>query len=66
MGLCSHEELLGNVTLHGFCFMNVVHESLGSMLGFVVFVFHELVKNLMRKVRVWVGLCIDQLHEVML
>ena len=48
------------------CFMKVVHESLGSMLGFVVFVFHELVKNLMRKVRVLVGLCIDQLHEVML
>ena len=34
--------------------MNVVHERLGSMLGFVVFVFHELVKNLMRKVRVLV------------
>ena len=42
------------------CFMKVVHESLGSMLDFVVFVFHELVKNLMRKVRVLVGLCIDQ------
>ena len=42
------------------CFMIVVHESLGSMLGFVAFVFHELVRNLMRKVRVLVGLCIDQ------
>ena len=42
------------------CFMNVVHEGVVSMLGFVVFVFHELVKNLMRKVRVLVGLCIDQ------
>ena len=42
------------------CFMKVVHESLVSMLGFVVFVFHELVKNLMRKVRVLVGLSIDQ------
>ena len=42
------------------CFMKVVHESLGSMLGFVVFVFHELVKNLMIKVMVLVGLSIDQ------
>ena len=49
-----------NVVLASFCFMNVVHESLGSMLGFVVFVFHELVKNLMRKVRVLSWLCIDQ------
>ena len=55
-----------NVVLASLCFMKVVHESLVSMLGFVVFVFHELVKNLMRKVRVLVGLCIDQLHEVML
>ena len=37
-----------------------------ACVGFVMFVFHELVKNLMRKVRVLVGLCIDQLHEVML
>ena len=43
-----------------FCFMKVVHEGVVSMLGFVVFVFHELVRNLMRKVRVLVGLCIDQ------
>ena len=41
------------------CSMNVVHESLGSMLGFVVFVFHGLVRNLMRKVRVLSWLCID-------
>ena len=54
------------VVLASSCFMKVVHESLVSMLGFVVFVFHELVKNLMRKVRVLVGLCIDPLHEVML
>ena len=54
------------VVLASSCFMKVVHESLVSMLGFVVFVFHELVKNLMRKVRVLVGLCIDPFHEVML
>ena len=54
------------VVLASSCFMKVVPESLVSMLGFVVFVFHELVKNLMRNVRVLVGLCIDQLHEVML
>ena len=42
------------------CFMKVVHESLGSMLGFVISIFHELVKNLMRKVRVLSWLCIDQ------
>ena len=54
------------VVLTSSCFMKVVHESLVSMLGFVVFVFHELVKNLMRKVRVLVDLCIDQVHEVML
>ena len=40
--------------------MKVVHEDVVSMLGFVVFVFHEWVRNLMRKVRVLVGLCIDQ------
>ena len=49
-----------NVVLASFCFMKVVHESLGSMLGFVVFVFHGLVRNLMRKVRVLSWLCIDQ------
>jgi hypothetical protein len=33
-----------NVVLASFCFMKVVHESLVSMLGFVVSIFHELVK----------------------
>ena len=33
-----------NVVLASSCFMKVVHESLGSMLGFVVFVFHEFVR----------------------
>ena len=42
------------------CFMKVVHESLGSMLGFVISIFRELVKNLMRKVRVFGWLSIDQ------
>ena len=54
------------VVLASSCFMKVVHESLVSMLGFVVFVFHELVKNPMRKVRFLSWLCVDQLHEVML
>ena len=48
------------VVLASSCFMIVVHESLVSMLGFVVFVFHELVKYIMRKVRVLVWLCIEQ------
>ena len=52
--------------MNGFCSMKVVHEGLVSMCRLCCFVFHELVKNLMRKVRVLVGLCIDQLHEVML
>ena len=66
MGLCSYEGLVRNVVFASFYFMKVVHESLVSMLGFVVFVFHELVKNLMRKVRFLSWLCVDQLHEVML
>ena len=49
-----------NVVLASLCFMKVVHESLVSMLGFVVSIFHELVKNLMRKVRVLGWLSIDQ------
>ena len=54
------------VVLASSCFMKVVHESLVSIARLCCFVFHELVKNLMRKVRVLSWLCIDQLHEVML
>ena len=33
-----------NVVLARLCFMDVVHESLVSMLGFVVSIFHEFVR----------------------
>ena len=35
-----------NVVFASFYFMKVVHEGVVSMLGLVVFVFHELVKIL--------------------